>query len=114
MPRARAAPRWEDPALDEAALAVAGRIRAVLPALGAARDSRWRTWFEALLPALEDGDRPAIDAAARRARAAFGSGDSVREVWPGDDSLRCRDALDRLLRMLAERAALNRGERSQG
>ena len=105
MPRPVYRPRWEDAALDDAALAVARRTRTVLVALEAAGDTRWRAWFEVLVPVFEDGDRSALEAAGRKARAAFGAKDSVRDVVDSPDLLVLRDAIDVLLRVLAERAA---------
>ncbi len=102
-PRRRSAPRWADPELDEAALAVARLVRHALRALEAAGDVRWRTWFSATLPALEDGDRRAVEQAARTARAAFGSTDSVLAVWPTADAFRLREEIDRLLRVVHTR-----------
>ena len=104
MPREPSPPRWQDPALDEAALAVARAIRGAVKELERTAP-RWATWFEALLPALEDGDRPALEAAARRARAAFGARDSVLDAWPSADALQLRDLIDRLQRVLARRDA---------
>ena len=104
-PRRRSAPRWADPELDEAALAVAHSIRKAVRALEAAGDVRWRTWFSETLPALEDGDRRAVEQAARTARAAFGSTDSVLAVWPTADAIRLREEIDQLLRVVRVRRA---------
>ena len=101
-------PRWQDPALDEAALAAAHRAREAIAALRARGATRWVHWFELIQPVLEDGDRADVQVAARRARAAFGAKDSVLDALPDDEALRLRDALDRLLRALDARAA--RGE----
>ena len=88
-----------------AALAVASSIRRALRALEVAGDVRWRTWFAETLPALEDGDRRAVEQAARTARAAFGSTDSVLAVWPAPEAMRLRDEIDRLIRVLHARRA---------
>lgn len=105
MPRQPSAPRWQDPALDEAALAVARGVRSAVRALEGS-SPRWATWFEAVLPALEDGDRRALEAAAKRARAAFGAKDSVLDVWTAPEARHLRDLIDRLQRVLAQRGAL--------
>ena len=106
MPRERIAARWQDPALDEQALAVAAGLRGALGALREAEHDRWVAWFEALLPVFEDGDVAALRTAARRARAAFGAKDSVVDAWAdADAALRLRDAIDRLQRSLDARAA---------
>jgi len=104
-PRRRSPPRWADPELDEAALGVASSIRRALRALEAAGDVRWRTWLAETLPALEDGDRRAVEQAARTARAAFGSTDSVLAVWPAQEAILLRDQIDRLMRVLHARRA---------
>jgi len=104
--RERAAPRWQDPELDEAALDVARRIREAVPLLRGRQAPRWADWLEPLVPAFEDGDREALQAAAAGARAAFGVQDSVRDVWVEDDAVALRDAIDRLRRLLAARAAM--------
>ena len=90
--------------LDEAALDVARAMRAAVRELGES-SPRWATWFEALVPALEDGDRPALEAAAKRARAAFGAKDSVLDVWTAPEARELRDLIDRLQRVLAQRGA---------
>jgi hypothetical protein len=104
-PRRRSPPRWADPELDEAALAVARSVRRALRGLEAVGDARWRTWFSGTLSALEDGDRGAVEQAARTARAAFGSTDSVLAVWPAPDAIVLREEIDRLLRCLHTRKA---------
>ncbi len=104
MPRQIPTPRWQDPPLDEAALAVARDIRHALVELRTVAP-RWATWFDALLPALEDGDRAALEAAAKRARAAYGARDSVLDVWSTPEALQLRDQIDRLQRLLARRSA---------
>ena len=101
-------PRWQDPALDEAALAAAHGIREAIGALRARGATRWVHWLEPLEPVLEDGDRADVLVAARRARAAFGAKDSVLDDWPDDAALRLRDVVDALLRALDARAM--RGE----
>jgi hypothetical protein len=88
-----------------AALAVASSIRRALRALEVAGDVRWLKWFSETLPALEDGDRRAVEQAARTARAAFGSTDSVLAVWPTQDAMRLRDEIDMLIRVLHARRA---------
>ena len=102
MPRQPSPPRWQDPVLDEAALAVARAVRGAIRALEGS-SPRWATWFEALLPALEDGDRPALETAAKRARAAYGAKDSVMDVWTAPEARQLRDLIDRLQLVLARR-----------
>lgn len=104
MTRRPSTPRWQDPLLDEVALAVARAMRSAVRDLQDPAP-RWATWFEALLPALEDGDRPALEAAARRAHAAFGAKDSVLDVWTAPEARRLRDLIDELQHALAKRGA---------
>ncbi len=106
MPRERTVARWQDPGLDEQALAVAAGVRGALGVLREHGQERWVEWFEALLPVFEDGDVAALRIAARRARAAYGAKDSVVDAWPDQEAaLRLRDAVDRLQRTLDQRAA---------
>jgi len=106
VPRDRTPARWQDPGLDEQALAVAAGVRGALAALGDGGDDRWIAWFEPLLGVFEDGDAAALRTATRRARAAFGAKDSVMDAWPDEAAaLRLRDAIDRLQRALDQRAA---------
>ncbi len=102
--RAAGAPRWQDPELDEAALVVARRTRDVLDALRPLDQQRWLTFLEPLVPAFEDGDRVDLQAAARRARAAFGARDSLLDAGV-EQALPLRDAVDRLLLLLDRRRA---------
>lgn len=98
--------RWEDPALDEAALATARLTSQAVRALRALAAERWAAFFEPLVPVFEDGDRDDLHRAARRARAAFGARDSVLDAWPSDDALRLRDSVDALLTLLDRRRAM--------
>jgi hypothetical protein len=99
-------PRWQDPQLDEAALDVARRTRLVVEALRGAGHDRWVAFLEPLVPAFEDGDRVDLQAAARRARAAFGARDSLLDALPDTDTVRLRDAVDRLLLLVERRRAI--------
>jgi hypothetical protein len=98
-------PRWQDPPLDEAALAVARLARGGVAVLRARGQERWAAYLEPHVPVLEDGDRTDLLVAARRVRAAFGARDSLLDAWPSEDALRLRDAADRLLLLLERRHA---------
>ncbi len=99
-------PRWQDPELDEAALAVARRTRDVIETLGQLGQHRWVAFLEPLVPAFEDGDRVDLQMAARRARAAFGARGSLLDAGVAAQALPLRDAVDRLLLLLDRRRAL--------
>ena len=103
-PRGRT-PRWEDPSLDEAALAAARLTERALGALRERGATRWVAFFEPLVPMFQDGDRDDLLRATRRARAAFGARDSVLDEWPTDDALRLRDRVDSLQALLDRRRA---------
>ena len=104
-PRRRSPPRWADPELDEAALAVARSIRRAVATPPLAGNPRWDAWLSETLPGLEDGDRAAVERSARRVRAAFGSVDSIIAAWPGGDAIALREEVDRLIRVLNRRSA---------
>ena len=98
-------PRWQDPQLDEAALDVARRVRVAVAVLRGRGNARWVAFLEPLVSAFEDGDRTDLQAAGRRARAAFGARDSLLDAAPDADTLGLRDAVDRLLFLLERRLA---------
>ncbi len=98
-------PRWQDPELDEAALAVARLAREVAGSLRSTGRDRWPLYLDPLVPPLEDGDRVDVQAAARRVRAAFGARDSLLDAEAGPRALDLRDAVDRLLLLLERRRA---------
>jgi hypothetical protein len=53
---------------------------------------------------LRDGSVTELRAIARRARAAYGAKDSIREVLPPDVTEPFLDSLDRLIRVLNKEA----------
>lgn len=67
---------------------------------GAAAE-RWIAYFARLPDVLRDEPVPQLRAAARRARAAYGPKDSVRDALPPDVTEPFLDAIDRLLRVIA-------------
>jgi hypothetical protein len=100
----RIPPRHELPEVDTAALEAA---RAADRMVAAARDmgsDRWLRYFEPIPGRLRDDPLPDLRTAARRARAAYGPKDSVRDALPADATEPFLDRIDRLLR------AINRWE----
>ncbi len=93
------------PDIDAAALALARQVRLSIAALRAAGRSRWLPVLEPLVESLEDGDLAALDAAARRVRAAFGVGESVAEELSPEGALALREATDGALRAIARHEA---------
>lgn len=91
--------------MDEAALAAARHADCLLAAARAAGSARWEAFLAPLPERLRDAPPPELRAAARRGRAAFGAKDSILEALPASDALAFRDALDRLLKVLARREA---------
>lgn len=122
--------RHELPEIDAAALTVARAIDRLLDAarqlvdqdhragetvprsLHAARHAaaaeRWATYFQRLPDQLRDDPFPQLRIVARRARAAYGPKDSIRDVFAPDVTEPLLDAIDRLLRAIARHEA-NRG-----
>jgi hypothetical protein len=97
--------RHELPAIDEAALAAAGRTDAMLAAARESGFDRWVTFLEPLPDLLRDGDLRDLRSAALRVRAAFGPKDSVADALPEDVTEPARRAVDRLLKVLARHDA---------
>ncbi len=100
--------RHELPEIDEAGLAAARAADRLLAAARAAGSARWEAYLAPLPERLRDAPPGDLRAAARRGRAAFGAKDSVADVLPWEDALAFRDALDRLLKLLARREAAER------
>ena len=104
-PMSRGPSRHEIPAIDDAALRAA---RLADPVLAYVRDRGLARWDRVLAPlpdALRDGTLPEVRAAARTARAAFGTKDSLADAVPSALWIPFRDAIDALLRALARRDA---------
>ncbi len=97
--------RHERPAVDEAALATARAADLVLAEAADRGVERWERFMEPLPDQLRDGSLPEVRAAARRARAAFGPKDSIRDALPADVTEPFLAAVDRLLKVLAREAA---------
>jgi hypothetical protein len=71
----------------------------------AAAAERWTAYFGRLPDQLRDDPLPQLRSAARRARAAFGPKDSVRDTFGPDVTEPLLDAIDRLLKVIARREA---------
>jgi len=99
--------RHELPAVDEAALAAARHGDRLVTAARELGIGRWAEFLEPLPERLRDEEPRALQLTARRARAAYGPKDSVRDALPADLTEPFLEALDRLLRVLA-RLEVNR------
>jgi len=97
--------RHELPDIDEAGLAAARLADRLLEAARAVGSTRWEAFLAPLPDRLRDAPPAELRAAARRGRAAFGPKDSIVDALPEADAIAFRDALDRLLRLLARREA---------
>ena len=97
--------RHELPEIDEAALAAARWADRLLAAARDRGSTRWEAFLAPLPDRLRDAPPGELRAAARRGRAAFGAKDSIVDVVPWEDALAFRDAIDRLLKLLARREA---------
>lgn len=98
---ARGPSRHELPAVDDAALRAA---RCLDPILAYCRErglARWKLVLAPIPDLLRDGTLADVRSAARTARSAFGTKDSLADAVPADLCLPLRDALDDLLRRLA-------------
>jgi hypothetical protein len=122
----RAPARHELPDIDAAALTVARAVDALLAqaarltdtpdviafrqrgALGASGDTpvapavaRWAAYFHRLPDELRDEPVSQLRNVARRARAAYGPKDSIRDVFSPDVTEPLLDSIDRLLKAIA-------------
>lgn len=98
--RAALPARHEVPAVDAHALETARRCELMLTEARARGLDRWVAYLAPLPDRLRDDPLPALRAAARRLRAAYGPQDSIRDVLPAELTEPARDAVDRLLREL--------------
>ncbi|HET7027837.1 MAG TPA: hypothetical protein VFI28_09110 [Candidatus Limnocylindrales bacterium] len=99
--------RHERPAIDDAALVVARHADRLLAAAREAGDRHWVAFLEPLPDRLRDDEVRGLRTTTARARAAFGSKDSIRDALPPELTEPFLDSIDRLQRVLA-RAALDR------
>ena len=104
-PVRRIPPRHELPDVDAAALDAARAADALVAAARDMGNERWLGYLAPLPDRLRDDALPDLRSAARRARAAYGPKDSIRDSMPAALTEPFLDALDRLLRELARREA---------
>jgi hypothetical protein len=100
--------RHELPEIDEAGLAAARLADRLLADARAVGSVRWEAFLAPLPERLRDAPPAELRTVARRGRAAFGAKDSIADVLPHADALAFRDALDRLLKLLARHQAEQR------
>lgn len=97
--------RHEQPAIDEAALAAA---RGADNLLACARErglERWATFLAPVPDQLRDAGVGELRVVALRARAAYGSKDSIRELLPAELTEPFLADIDRLRKVLARELA---------
>lgn len=95
--------RHERPAIDEAALVAARHADRLVQAAREGGNSRWEAFLAPFPDRLRDDELRDLRAVARRARAAYGPKDSIRDALPPELTEAFLDAIDRLLRELARR-----------
>ena len=101
MKRVPVVARHERPAIDEAALLAARDAERLLAAARQRGVPRWEQFLAGLPDQLRDDGIAELRTVARRARAAYGPKDSIREALPADLTEPFLDHLDRLLKALA-------------
>ena len=93
--------RHERPEIDQLALAAARDADRLLAAARMRDLARWQEFLAPLPDLLRDGNLADLRRVARRARAAYGPKDSIREALPAEVTEALLDGLDRLLAALA-------------
>ena len=107
MPRAAVADRvtWparhETPEIDAAALEAARAADRLLESAVAVDSQRWIRYLTAMPDRFRDDPIPALRAAARAGRSAFGPKDSIRDALPEAATEPFLDAVDRLLKVIS-------------
>src|SRR5947199_7432545 len=76
--------RHERPGIDDAALEAARHADRLLAAAHEAGATRWITFLEPIPGHLRDDDLRQLPGTARRARAAYGPKDSIRDALPSE------------------------------
>jgi hypothetical protein len=97
--------RHERPEIDHLALAAARTAERLLEVARARDLTRWREFLSPLPDLLRDAGLAELRRTARRARAAYGPKDSIREALPIQATEDLLDDLDRLLAALAREEA---------
>ena len=101
MPDRRDPARHELPAIDAAALDAARAADRALAAARALDATRWADYLSRLPDRLRDDPLRELRGTARRARAAYGPKDSIRDALPEDATEPLIVAIDRLLKAIA-------------
>lgn len=99
MPRPPA--RHETPEIDAAALDAARAADRLLAAAVDVGAERWIRYLAPLPDRFRDDPIPALRAAARAARSAFGPKDSIRDALPEPLTEPFLATIDRLLKLIA-------------
>lgn len=92
--------RHEAPAVDEAALAAARDLDALLAKAREIGAARWEAYLAPYPDLLRDAPPSELRAVVRRVRAAYGPKDSIADVLPWVPCMTLRDDLDNLWRIL--------------
>ena len=93
--------RHELPEIDETALAVARALDVAVAAAKAMENERWVGYLTPLPDRFRDDSLRELRASARRARAAYGPKDSIRDALPEAATEPLLLAVDRLLKAIA-------------
>ena len=93
--------RHELPDIDSAALVAARAADHALREAQAIGADRWVRYLDPLPDHLRDDSLRDLRSTARRARAAFGPKDSIRDMLPADATEPLLRAIDRLLKAIA-------------
>jgi hypothetical protein len=93
--------RHELPEIDETALAVARALDVAIATARAMENERWAGYLAPLPDRFRDESLRELRASARRARAAYGPKDSIRDALPEAATEPLLLAIDRLLKAIA-------------
>jgi len=93
--------RHELPEIDETALVVARALDVAVAAARAMENERWVGYLTPLPDRFRDDSLRELRASARRARAAYGPKDSIRDALPEAATEPLLLAIDRLLKAIA-------------
>ena len=93
--------RHERALIDDAALEAARHADRLLAAAREQNIERWDTFLDPIPGHLRDDDLRQLPGTARRARAAYGPKDSIRDVLSPEVTEPFLDALDRLIKTIA-------------
>ena len=93
--------RHETPEIDAAALVAARAADRLLAAAVDAGSARWTRYLAPMPDRFRDEPIPALRAAARAGRAAFGVKDSIRDILPAAATEPFLIAVDRLLKLIS-------------